>query len=127
MVVNIPISLLVQTKNTPYLNDIFGSITEQDVINCVKDIENGLIEPVLLSLSHEVEYDYQASIDEHCRRIASLVLGGWDCPILIKSNYYNPMQFEKYDAVIDGNHRVAAAIILGDDTIKARIKWILEE
>ena len=127
MVINIPISLLVQTKNTPYHNNIFGSITEQDVIDCIKGIEDGLLEPVLISLSHEIAYDYQASTEEHCRRIATLVLGGWDQPITVKSSYYDPMSLIEYEAVTDGNHRVAAAIILGYDFIEAKIKWILEE
>ena len=127
MVINIPISLLVQTKNTPYHNNIFGSITEQDVIDCIKGIEEGLLEPVLISLSHEIAYDYQASTEEHCRRIATLVLGGWDQPITVKSSYYDPMSLIEYEAVTDGNHRVAAAIILGYDFIEAKIKWILEE
>ena len=122
MVINIPINLLVQTKNTPYQNNIFGSITKQDVIDCIRGIEEGSLEPVLISLSHEIAYDYQASTEEHCRRIASLVLGGWDCPITIQSSYYDPMNLIEYKAVIDGNHRVAAAIILGYDFIEARIK-----
>lgn len=127
MVINIPISLLVQTKNTPYQNNIFGSITEQDVIDCIRGIEEGSLEPVLISLSHEIAYDYQATTEEHCRRIATLVLGGWDCPITIQSSYYDPMSLIEYEAVTDGNHRVAAAIILGYDFIKAKIKWILEK
>ena len=122
MVINIPISLLVQTKNTPYQNNIFGSITEQDVIDCISGIEEGSLEPVLISLSHEIAYDYQATTEEHCRRIATLVLGGWDCPITIQSSYYDPMSLIEYEAVTDGNHRVAAAIILGYDFIKAKIK-----
>lgn len=127
MVINIPINLLVQTKNTPYQNNIFGSITEQDVIDCIKGIEDGLLEPVLISLSHEIAYDYQASTEEHCRRIATLVLGGWDQPITVKSNYYDPMNFAHYNTVTDGNHRVGAAIVLGYDFIEANIKCILEE
>lgn len=127
MVINIPISLLVQTKNTPYQNNIFGSITEQDVVDCIRGIEEGSLEPVLISLSHEIAYDYQATTEEHCRRIATLALGGWDCPITIQSSYYDPMSLIEYEAVTDGNHRVAAAIILGYDFIEAKIKWILEE
>ena len=122
MVINLPIKLLIQTNNTPYLNNIFGVITPYDVIDCVRGIEDGLIEPVLISLSHEIVYDYQASTEEHCRRIATLVLGGWDQPITVKSSYYNPMNLNHYNAVIDGNHRVGAAIVLGYDFIEANIK-----
>lgn len=50
---------------------------------------------------------------QHIERVAWLVVNGFDEPITVKMSATHP--------IIDGNHRLAAAIIRGESTIRIKV------
>ena len=63
----------------------------------------------------------EADIQKHIQRIAYFLLHGWDDPICIDVGVPGFPGYRASWLVTDGNHRLAAAIIRGDEIIKA---WV---
>lgn len=59
--------------------------------------------------------------NQHASRIAYLVVNGWDDPIDIEVDEYGGV------LVLDGNHRLAAAIYRGDPHIAAILGGFIDE
>lgn len=104
----------------PMNDDIWGCgvITSEDVIKC----ENTSIGKIPYS---QVAYGHD-SRDYHIARIAWLADNGWD-------DSEHPVSVDLYaDAsytwhpIIDGNHRFAASILLGRDTISVSVSGDLD-
>lgn len=93
--------------------DIWGTkVTMKDVLNC---IENSIFETMSYGMLVQLlGFDYN-----HAARIAFLVKNRDNTPIELdvgcpSLGYYNM-------SISDGNHRVVAAMIRGDDTISAYV------
>lgn len=80
-------------------------ITKQEVLDCIK--QNKLMHPDRVLKGNNF---IPCTRQQHIERIAWLVLNVKDDPITLNIKAPHP--------IIDGNHRLAAAIIRGDLTIK---------
>lgn len=70
---------------------------------------------------HGFGYEFvQWTPERHVARIAYLVAHGWNEPIEVDAGW-RQIEYEPVNPVIDGNHRLAAAIYRGDETIIAYV------
>lgn len=76
-------------------------ITKEEVLFCIKNRKF-----IRKTFSPKTKWCRQ----QHIKRIAYLVVYGWQEPIVI---YYHPMRM----LLMDGNHRLAAAFIKNDTSI----------
>ncbi len=115
VVVQVPIRSLA---NCSYWLEGKDAITREEIQRAIDD-EDFHSEPI-------AEEWYEDGVrDKHIKRIAYLVVHGWDDAIEIDVgvpvlSYWND------HIVIDGNHRLAAAIFRGDETIGACIAGQLD-
>jgi hypothetical protein len=115
VVVQVPIRSLA---NCSYWTEGEDAITREEIQRAVGN-QDFHQEPI-------AEEWYEDGVrDKHIKRIAYLAVHGWDDAIEIDVgvpvlNYWND------HIVIDGNHRLAAAIFRGDETIGATIAGQLD-
>ena len=115
MIVNVPVAGLV--PYSPFFNDVW----ECDSPIRKEEVQGALDEGLLLA-TYKTARRFR---EEHIQRIAFLVAHGWDDAIEIdvgvpERGYHNPWW------ILDGNHRLGAAIFRGDDQILAEISGSLE-
>ncbi len=68
----------------------------------------------------------EAGLDAHAGRIAFLMRNGWSDPIVLDLGVPGMPGWQQSWPIVDGNHRLAAAILAGHDTIQAEIGGSLD-
>jgi hypothetical protein len=78
----------------------------------LKAIQEGRLEGECWSHPDHCNYDEEWDVQKHVHRVAYLVVHGWDTPI--EMSFWPDTEDEKGGIVfVDGNHRFAAATIMG--------------
>ena len=107
-------------ESDPFKYPIWGDwvLNEEEVYRCV---EKGMFEK---TPQQRPKTNYEAWLGDfldhafHAKRVAWLVVDGWNDPIHIDVGVPS-LGYEPDYVVDDGNHRLAAAILRGDETILA--------
>lgn len=119
MPVQIPVKTLIKLGYNPFSNCPWGcKVTKANVTAALK--ANRLVAiPDETWAADSIRHGKPSPV-YHEERIAYLVKNGWNDPIQIDVGIPS-MNCHVDWMVIDGNHRVAAAIMRGDTTISAQV------
>jgi len=117
----IPVHKILDNIRSPFEAwDVFNPVTEEMVAAAIRDGSWALAKE---SFSHGNGTQDMGAV-EHARRIAWLIKNGWedsiDLDVGIPSMGYYPY------IVIDGHHRLCAAIMTGEAVIKAQVSGSLD-
>jgi hypothetical protein len=118
----IPVKKILDIIDDPFGRWATGKVVPQQmVLDALQDGSYGLAKD---SYSDGGNVSVMAGTAWHARRIAYLMKNGWedsiDLDVGIPSLGYYPYP------LIDGHHRLCAAIMLGDTTIKAQVSGALD-
>jgi hypothetical protein len=117
----IPIDRILDQIDDPFGRwDMFNPVTQEMVLDAVLD---GSYARAGESYSHGTGSGVQ-SATWHARRIAWLMKNGWDAPIDIDVGIPS-MGYYPY-ILVDGHHRLCAAIMTGEAVIKAQVSGAID-
>lgn len=117
----IPVAKILDQIDDPFGRwDVFKPVSQEKVMEAVLDGSYALAGD---SYSHGTGSGAQ-SVMWHARRIAWLMKNGWDAPIDIDVGIPS-MGYYPY-ILVDGHHRLCAAIITGETEIKAQVSGAID-
>jgi hypothetical protein len=117
----IPVQKILDNIDDPFGRWATGRVvTLKMVQEALSDGSYALAEE---SYSHGKDYGDKSTL-WHARRIAWLVRNGWDAPIDLDVGIPS-MGYFPY-ILIDGHHRLCAAIVSGDSEIKAQVSGSID-
>jgi hypothetical protein len=117
----IPVAKILEQIDDPFGRwDVFSPVTQEMVMEAVL---NGSFTQAIESYSHGKERRVQSAM-WHARRIAWFMKNGWDAPIDIDVGIPS-MGYYPY-ILVDGHHRLCAAIMTGEAVIKAQVSGAID-